>query len=52
MRKGCVLDVFMYQAESDFEVVYMEARDGQATMAVTSMCLGSVMDERRRTPTS
>lgn len=50
--RGCVLDVFMYRAESDYQVVYVEARDGQAAYAVTAICLGSVMDERRRMPTS
>lgn len=50
--RGCVLDVFLYQASADFQVVYLEARDGQAVTATTATCLGAVMDERRRTPTS
>jgi len=50
--RGCVLDVFLYQASANFQVVYLEARDGQAIAATTANCLGAVMDQRRRTPTS
>jgi hypothetical protein len=50
--RGCVLDVFLYEASTDFQVVYLEARDGQAIAAITATCLGAVMDQRRRTPTS
>jgi hypothetical protein len=50
--RGCVLDVFLYEASADFQVVYLEARDGEAVSATTANCLGAVMDERRRTPTS
>jgi hypothetical protein len=50
--RGCVLDVFLYEASADFQVVYLEARDGEAVAATTANCLGAVMDERRRTPTS
>lgn len=50
--RGCVLDVFLYEASADFQVVYLEARNGQAITATTATCLGAVLDERRRTPTS
>jgi hypothetical protein len=50
--RGCVLDVFLYEASADFQVAYLEARDGQAIAATTATCLGAVMDQRRRTPTS
>jgi hypothetical protein len=50
--RGCVLDVFMYAASAEYQVVYLEARDGLAVDAATAICLGAVMDERRRTPAS
>ncbi|GIK99841.1 MAG: hypothetical protein BroJett029_40500 [Alphaproteobacteria bacterium] len=50
--RGCVLDLFMYEASADYEVVYIEARDGKALAAAAAVCLGAVMDDRRRTPTS
>ncbi len=49
---GCVLDVFLYQASADFQVMYLEARDGQAASAATANCLGAVLNQRQRTPTS
>ena len=49
---GCVLDVFLYEASAEYEVVYLEARTGKALVAATANCLGAVMDERRRMPTS
>jgi hypothetical protein len=50
--RGCVLDVFLYEASADLEVVYIEARNGAAVTAATATCLGAVMDDRRQTPTS
>lgn len=50
--RGCVLDLFMYEASADYEVVYIEARDVKALTAATAVCLGAVIDDRRRTPTS
>jgi hypothetical protein len=50
--RGCVLDVFLYEASAEYQVVYLEARTGQALTAATASCLGAVMDERRQTPTS
>ena len=49
--RGCVLDVFLYEASADFEVVYLEARTGQAITAATDSCLGAVIDQRNP-PTS
>lgn len=49
---GCVLDVFLYEASSDFQVVYLEARTGQALNVATASCLGAVLDRRRSTPSS
>ncbi len=49
--RGCVLDVFLYEAAVDFEVVYLEARTGQAVTAATDSCLGAVIDQRNP-PTS
>lgn len=50
--RGCVLDVFLYEASSDFQVVYLEARTGQAIGTATATCLGAVLDRRRATPSS
>jgi hypothetical protein len=50
--RGCVLDVFLYEASADFQVVYLEARTGQALSAATATCLGAVLDRRRATPSS
>lgn len=49
---GCVLDVFLYQASADFQVVYLEARTGQAIDTAAATCLGAVLDRRRATPSS
>lgn len=49
---GCVLDVFLYEASADYEVVYLEARTGKALVAATANCLGAVLDQRRKTPMS
>lgn len=49
---GCVLDVFLYEASPDFQVVYLEARTGQAINTATATCLGAVLDRRRATPSS
>jgi hypothetical protein len=48
---GCVLDLFLYEDAAEFEVVYIEARTGQAITAATDSCLGAVIGERT-TPTS
>lgn len=49
---GCVLDVFLYQASTDFQVVYLEARTGQAINTAAATCLGAVLDRRHATPSS
>jgi hypothetical protein len=49
---GCVLDVFLYEAAAEYEVVYLEARTGKAVTAAAAVCLGAVLDEHRRMPTS
>jgi hypothetical protein len=48
---GCVLDLFLYEDAAEFEVVYIEARTGQAITAATDSCLGAVIGQRG-TPTS